>query len=210
MIARLAIYLLLGGCLILGAIIFVELQPTIDDEPALTGSPAKPHNAAPTVPRQPSTHLDELVTTVLARPLFSSTRRPPQSAGNEGPSSADLGDTRLTGIVTEPGHSIAIFAVNGAKPLIVTEGEAVSGWRIEAITPREVSLSGPSGTKTLEPKADPNLAPPAPTPLPNPAARPPGQPVPAAAAPRPGIPPPRPGAPAPGVPPPRPGRVGTR
>jgi general secretion pathway protein N len=86
---------------------------------------------------------------------------------------------RLTGIVTEPDHHLAIFAVNGAKPLRVTEGEAVSGWRIESITPREVSLSGPGGTKTLEPKLDPNLvqqAPPAPPA--NPAARQPAQPQP--------------------------------
>jgi hypothetical protein len=63
---------------------------------------------------------------------------------------------RLTGIVTEPDH-VAIFAMNGAKPLRVSEGEAASGWRIESIAPQEVSLSGPGGTKTLEPKPDPNL-----------------------------------------------------
>jgi general secretion pathway protein N len=98
---------------------------------------------------------------------------------------------RLTGIVTEPEHHVAIFAVNGAKPLRLTEGEAVSGWRIESITPREVSLSGPGGTKTLEPKLDPNLAQqPAPIPPPNPGARLPAQPAPVAnAPPRPGVPP---------------------
>ena len=85
---------------------------------------------------------------------------------------------RLTGIVTEPEHHVAIFAVNGAKPLRLTEGEAVSGWRIESITPREVSLSGPGGTKTLEPKLDPNLVqqPPPQPPAANPAARLPAQP----------------------------------
>ncbi len=36
----------------------------------------------------------------------------------------------------------------------------MSGWRVERINPREVSLSGPSGTKTLQPKFDPNLTPP--------------------------------------------------
>jgi general secretion pathway protein N len=55
---------------------------------------------------------------------------------------------------------MAIFAVNGEKPLRVAEGDAVSGWRIESITPREVSLSGPGGTKTMQPKMDPNLVPP--------------------------------------------------
>src|SRR5947208_1663743 len=44
--------------------------------------------------------------------------------------------------------------------ILIAEFAAVSGWRVGNITPREVSLSGPSGTKTLQPKLDPNLAPP--------------------------------------------------
>jgi general secretion pathway protein N len=204
---RLAIYLLLAGCLIFGGVIAVDLAPATDDEVAVSASTA-PTGAAVAVHRQPSTHLDELLTTVLSRPLFSSARRPPQSTANDSSSGADLGDTRLTGIVIEPGLHLAIFAVNGAKPLRLTEGEAVSGWRIENITPREVSLSGPGGTKTLEPKVDPNLSQgpvPAPTPV-NPAARLPA-PLPAGAAslPRPGVPPTIPNPPLP-----RPVRPGNR
>src|SRR5213080_2708144 len=86
-----------------------------------------------------------------AQQLGSSTRRPPQDAPS-GAADSDLSDARLTGIVTTPGRRIAIFAVNGDKPLKVAEGDAVSGWRIESITPREVSLSGPTGGKTLQPK----------------------------------------------------------
>jgi general secretion pathway protein N len=199
---RLAIYLLLAGCLIFGGVIVVDLEAATDDEVAVSSSTA-PASAAVAGRRQPSTHVDELLATVLSRPLFSSTRRPPQSAASDGPSSADLGDTRLTGIVTEPGRHLAIFAVSGAKPLRLTEGEAVSGWRIESITPREVSLSGPGGTKTLEPKIDPNLVPP-PAPAVNPVARPPVPPPVAAVA------PPRPGVPPAGLVPPRPPRAGGR
>jgi general secretion pathway protein N len=135
---------------------------------------------APILRGQQSPRLEELVTTILARPLFSSTRRPSENA----PAAAadnDLADTRLAGIVTEPGRRLAIFAVNGGKPLKVAEGDEVSGWRVESISPREISLSGPSGTKTLQPKLDPNLAAQAPQPpvanpppqLPTPAGRPP-------------------------------------
>ena len=115
--------------------------------------------ASPTTRRQ-NPRPEELVATALARPLFSSTRRPPQDASGGAAADSDLSDARLTGIVTTPRHRIAIFAVSGDKPLKVAEGDAVSGWRIESITPREVSLSGPSGTKTLQPKLDPNLVPP--------------------------------------------------
>ena len=196
MIDRLVIYLLLAGCTIFGAIVLLELKSTATDTAAPSGVPRR-SDSTPAVRRPPSTRLDDLLAQALSRPLFSSTRRPPQTAGNDSVVSSDLADTRLTGIVTEPGHHVAIFAVNGAKPLRLTEGEAVSGWRIESITPREVSLSGPGGTKTLEPKLDPSLAqpPPGPTPVVNPAARLPApptaaQPGPAAnALPRPGIPP---------------------
>jgi general secretion pathway protein N len=159
MIERLALLLLIGGCLMFGAIIIVELEPAGTEDAAVAKVAARP-DTAPTMRLQQNPRIDELLAATLARPLFSSTRRPPQSASTDAATDSDLADTRLTGIVTEPGRRTAIFAVNGDKPLRVAEGEAVSGWRIESITPREVSLSGPSGTKTLQPKMDPNLAPP--------------------------------------------------
>ena len=216
MIDRFVTYLLIAGCLVFGAVVLLELQPAASDTAASNEVSRQPDTTS-TVHRQPSTRLDELLAVALARPLFSSTRRPPQTAATDNTSS-DLADMRLTGIVTEPDHHVAIFAVNGAKPLKVSEGEAVSGWRIESITPHEVSLSGPGGTKTLEPKLDPNLVqqPPPQPPAANPAARPPAQPPAAntaarqSAQPAPGINlPPRPGTP-PGLPAPpavRPGRV---
>jgi general secretion pathway protein N len=192
MIDRLVIYLLLAGCVIFGAIVLLEVKSTATDTAAPSGV-ARRADTTSAVRRQPSTRLDDLLTQALARPLFSSTRRPPQAAANDSVTSSDLADTRLTGIVTEPGHHVAIFAVNGAKPLRLTEGEAVSGWRIESITPREVSLSGPGGTKTLEPKLDPSLAQPPPGPTPaNPAARLPAPPTAAQPAPAANVPP-RPG-----------------
>ena len=205
MIDRLLIYLLLGGCLVFAAIIVVELASPAPDGEAMTVISPRPEVVS-AVGRQPRTRLDELLAATLARPLFSSTRRPPQSAANDGATSTDLADARLTGIVTVPGHNIAIFAVNGAKALTLTEGETVSGWRIEAITPREVALSGPGGTKSFQPKPDPSLLPPpGPPPAVNNAARPPVQPQAAAGGPpRPGVPP---GFP---TPPPRPGRLRDR
>jgi hypothetical protein len=204
MIDRLAIYLLLAGCLIFGAVVMLELAPAATDS-AAPKEVSRNADTTSAVRRQPSTRLDELLAVALARPLFSSTRRPPQSAATDSVANSDLADMRLTGIVTEPERHIAIFAVNGAKPLRLTEGEDVSGWRIESITPHEVSLSGPGGTKTLEPKLDPNLV--QPTPAANQPPRPgvpPGAPA-AAVPPRPGVPPGVPAAAAvplrPGVPP---------
>jgi hypothetical protein len=202
MIDRFVTYLLIGGCLIFGALVLLELRPAASDT-ATPNDVSKRPDATSAVHREPSTRLDELLAVALARPLFSSTRRPPQAAANDSATDSDLADTRLTGIVTEPEHHYAIFAVNGApKPLRLTEGEALSGWRIESITPHEVSLSGPGGTKTLEPKFDPNLVqrPPPQPPAATPVARQPAQPPAANTAARP------PAQPAPGINlPPRPG-----
>jgi hypothetical protein len=203
MIDRFVTYFLIGGCLIFGALVLLELQPAATDTATPSEVSRRPDTTS-AVRREPSTRLDELLAVALARPLFSSTRRPPQAAANDSATDSDLADMRLTGIVTEPDHHVAIFAVNGAKPLRVSEGEAVSGWRIESITPHEVSLSGPGGTKTLEPKLDPNLVqqPPPQPPVANPAARQPAQPPAANTAAR------QPAQPAPGINlPPRPAIV---
>jgi hypothetical protein len=191
---RLLLLLLITGCLLFASFVFVELRPADVDDEAIAKVAAKPETAT-AIHRQQSPKPEELVATALARPLFSNTRRPPQNAARP-TTDDDLADARLAGIITSPGHRIAIFAISGDKPLEVAEGDAVSGWRIETITPREVSLTGPTGTKTLQPKLDPNLVPPAGRQLPSgrpliPAAapgRPPAPPTIAAVAPPPGVP----------------------
>ena len=93
----------------------------------------------------------------LADALFS-----PKQRGLETPSSANdadspLRDVRLTGIVIGSDLRIAIFAVTGASPLVLSEGEALKDWRLDSISPERVVLSGPAGNITLKPKLDANL-----------------------------------------------------
>jgi hypothetical protein len=151
---RAVLSLLLFGCAVFGVTIFAELAAVPGNPPgtppAVRQSAPPAASPAPRVPR-----LAQLVATTLARPLFSPTRRPPPQEGG-GPG-AGLADMRLTGIVTEPGERLAIFAVTGAKTLTIREGGEVSGWRIEGITPGTVSLSGPTGTEMLQPKPDASL-----------------------------------------------------
>lgn len=175
MIDRLVLFLLAGGCLLFGALLFVELAPGGDADAVVARTAARPEAASPIARRQNS-RPEELVAPILGRPLFSSTRRPPQDASSGPSADSDLADARLAGIVTTPTRRIAIFAMSGDKPLKVAEGDDVSGWRIESITAREVSLTGPGGTKTLQPKLDPNLAAPAGQPLATQPGRPPAPP----------------------------------
>jgi hypothetical protein len=160
--------LLLAGCLLLAVLVFVELGPA-SDKPAPVAVADREPVAAPPQPH-PRAKADDLIATILARPLFSTTRRPSAAEAGDRAADAELSDTRLAGILTEPGRRLAIFIPAGAKPMAVTEGDSVGGWRIDSITPLAVSLSGPGGSKTLQPKIDPNLAPPAPPPAPVPAA----------------------------------------
>jgi general secretion pathway protein N len=155
MIDRLAVYLLIAGCLLFASLIVVGLNGGVAADAALTEIPVRADAAPAAMQPVPRVELDDLLRVTLARPLFSATRRPPQTAGN---ATADPGltDTRLTGIVTEPDRRLAIFAITGGKPVVLTEGETVSGWRIDSISPREVSVSGPGGTKILQPRIDQN------------------------------------------------------
>jgi len=64
MINRLAIYLLLTGCLVFGGIVFIELLPASTDEPVQSELPRRP-NMPPAVCRPQSARLQELFASVL-------------------------------------------------------------------------------------------------------------------------------------------------
>jgi hypothetical protein len=207
MVDRIAV-LFLAGSALFGAVLLGELNA--DDpgaQPAGTPAPGPAQTLPALRPQTP--RMDELVAVTLSRPLFSATRRPVERAASDRPAEPGLTDVRLTGIVIEPDRRTAIFAVQGAKPLVRSEGETVKDWHLDSIAPHEVTLTGPTGTTTLEPKRDSNLVRPAPPqaqPV-APAARPgvaPAQPAAASARP----PAPAPAVPRPAVAPPPPARLG--
>jgi hypothetical protein len=153
--------LLLAGCVVSTGLILVGRGSTSSDSPLFERS-------SPTTEIKTGAQARE-----IAEPLPGSTQRPPEAASSDNAGDPRLPDVRLTGIVTEPDQRIAIFAVNGTKSVVLSEGEALKDWRIDSISPQKVLLSGPAGTMTLKPKPDANLVRPAP-----PAAAPAGQPQP--------------------------------
>ena len=202
MIDRVLVLSLAGGTLF-GALLLLEWdsgQPSAES-PVVIASP----RPAETTPRRiQNPRVEELVATTLSRPLFSSTRRPRDRA-IAGQAADPEFQLRLSGIVIEPQRRIAIFSKTGAKPLVRSEGETLDEWRLDSIGPREVTLSGPTGSTTLQPKTDPNITRPAP---PQPQAQPQAQAQaqagrPAVNLPRPPVVAGRPGAPAPVAVPPR-------
>jgi hypothetical protein len=167
MIGR-ALVSLLAGCAIFAAVIVLELGPAESEAPAVAAAEPRAQAAAPKRVQPPP--VEELVAAAAARPLFSVTRRPAEKAAPTSAGTPELSDIRLTGIVIEPDRHLAIFAVAGAKPLVRSEGESLKEWRLDSISPSEVSLSGPGGSRPLAPKTDPNLVRPGPAALPGAAA----------------------------------------
>jgi hypothetical protein len=165
MIGRLPL-LLAMVCVVFAGLILVEIGSRGSDIPVVESRvPQVESKSVP--PRTEKPRLDDLIATALATPLFSPTRHPPEASAASDAADPGLTNVRLAGIVIEPDRRIAIFAVTGGKPLVVTEGEAVQNWRVDSISPEQVSVIGPTGTRILEPKPDANVIrprPPAPIP----------------------------------------------
>ncbi|GGF23619.1 hypothetical protein GCM10011611_32100 [Aliidongia dinghuensis] len=164
--------LALGGLGIASAILVVVIALELAAPAA-----APPRSAPPAglgdLPEATTEDVSGLVPTILARPLFAADRRPKASpaAASGGP-----GDQmpRLAGILIDRTQRRAIFQPAGdGKPMVLAEGDQIAGWQIQQIAASSVTLTGPGGNQTLEPKPDPALAAAPPVPPP-----PPGVPAP--------------------------------
>ena len=81
------------------------------------------------------------VSAVLARPLFSITRRPPRNVAR-GPGVLAVGQARLAGIMITRQGRRAIFAPDGGgKQMVLPEGGAVNDSTIRRILPDRVMLA---------------------------------------------------------------------
>lgn len=84
------------------------------------------------------------------RPLFAEDRRPRPYllGGSEPAASAAL---RLTGVLLTDSFSMATFTTEQNRSLrLRLNGEAVDGWQLVALEPRQATVIGPSGSQVLE------------------------------------------------------------
>ncbi len=90
---------------------------------------------------------------ILARPLFSISRRPPAVKAGTAAGTDDL--PRLSGIMITGVQRHAIFEGDG-KPRITGIGDQVGDYRILAIMPSAVKVEGPHGTELVSLAFDAN------------------------------------------------------
>ena len=106
--------------------------------------------------------------TIMARPLFSVTRRPAHNAAGAGPATVSL---RLSAILIGGADRACVFDADG-HPLLAREGGHAGPYTILAIGADRVTVASPDGTRVLRPTAlpagaaDASVSPATPPPVP--------------------------------------------
>ncbi len=91
------------------------------------------------------------VSGIVARPLFSPSRRPPAVAARA-PAGPQAGLPRLSGVMISAAGKQAIFVSSETeKPVIAVAGDRIGGYLVRSIAAGEVVLVGPDGVKLLHP-----------------------------------------------------------
>jgi general secretion pathway protein N len=173
--------LLLGLCLALGAIILLELGPSSDSavNPAfVVADPPRPAAGSPAGAPVPMPSR-EAYSEILARPLFTPSRRPPEpveSTPRQAPAPLTI---TLAGIAMSADQRIAIVQTgNPPRVLRLAEGQQLDGWTVITIAADRLVLRSHLATeevkiKDVAPSSGAKANPPrAASPTPTPQARP--------------------------------------
>jgi general secretion pathway protein N len=112
-------------------------------------------DAAPSLPSLPPLAAERMpsadsYSAIGERPLFAEDRRPKPYllGGSEPAASAAL---RLTGVLLTGDFGMATFTTEQNRSLrLRLNGEAVDGWQLVALQPRQATVIGPGGSQVLE------------------------------------------------------------
>jgi hypothetical protein len=137
-----------------GALVVTEVLMAVPDDTPQSRQAAE--GIALRIAKLNPTNLDGMVADILARPLFSVERAPPDSPPPEvedrpeDKAPVQL-QRRLTGIMVRPGAREALFQRDGEKALAVKEGGEVDGWKVVSIEMDRVVLDSGAGEQTVKP-----------------------------------------------------------
>jgi type IV pilus biogenesis protein PilP len=138
-------------CAVLALVVAAELRDlSADDRAEMSPRVVVPRRTAS---GPPPAEADASMTAILARPLFTLGRRPPnQSTAPPAPLAETQALPRLTAIIAGPSGRRAIFArAPGGRSLTVSVGDQIQEFHVVSIDDRDVVLSGPTGLRHLRP-----------------------------------------------------------
>jgi hypothetical protein len=136
----------------LAGLVSLEIKGTSRDTDLSLAMPAsRAPGPVPTAARMDAGAAPAWVRTILARPVFSPSRRPPPGAAG----SDTAGAARLAGIVVSGTSKQAIFAPAGdGKPVVLAVGGRIGALVLTSIEPDQVVVMGPDGEHRLRPAFD--------------------------------------------------------
>lgn len=116
------------------------------------GADADPAAALPVLPAFAPERMvsADSYSAIAARPLFAEDRRPrPYLLGGSEPSASAA--LRLTGVLLTDDFGLATFSTEQNRSLrLRLNGDAVDGWQLVALQPRQATVIGPGGSQVLE------------------------------------------------------------
>ena len=139
-------------CTGLAAVIAAEISVSAFSPAAPSAPEAR---TAARVEMPPLPNIDSMVSEILERPLFSSSRLPyeefVEAETDESEYEPPQLQSRLTGVAIRPEGREALFEREGGKPVAVKEGEQIDGWTVKAIHTDQVLLSNALDEELLRP-----------------------------------------------------------
>ncbi len=145
-----------GAAALLLMVLAWEWMPSA--EPVVTvAPPSQRARGTASEPDSAAKDTEGWANTIVARPLFAMTRRPPKTAGGHNPVAA-TGLPRLSGIMISAAGRRAIFMPEGGKARTLAEGASLDEYTIRQIAADHVVLSGAKGDMVLHPAYDGSLA----------------------------------------------------
>ena len=147
---RAALPLLVGSAALLAGVLYFETQPHAPLSrlsPETARQPLAHSHARPNVAQDGDARWSE---TILARPLFSPTRRPPRTVVSQ--TTAVVEKPRLAGVIIAAQGTGAIFVRQDGKPVFVSIGNRIGPYRIARIADGQVTVETATGTEILHPE----------------------------------------------------------
>jgi hypothetical protein len=161
--------LMLGICLVLGIVIIAEAAIINFDWTRADGDAGtRPESVSPAAVASVNPLMIPPIVTysdIVERPLFSDTRRPPQTTidKNTAPASQLGSAWKLTGIVVAAdSSSVLVSGIRDSRTERLQAGMMLDGWRLESITRDQAVFSSGGRTAVLrlhEEKEEPAITP---------------------------------------------------